>query len=130
MVWWCLPGDSPGERSDAPHGLEFSGAAFGWLFTLQALCKLHEKTSRERGNFWPLTAITLSGVNGFEIAIAPGRAAASICSFANLRRRAAWQRGQNEDSSGVSRSCSFGVVGTCRTIAANGTAFPAAFAVQ
>jgi hypothetical protein len=71
MVWWYLLGDSPGERGGAPHGFEFSGAAFGRLFTLQALCKLHEKTSRERGNFWPLTAITLSGVNGFEIAIAP-----------------------------------------------------------
>jgi hypothetical protein len=51
MVWWCLLGDSLDERGGAPHGLEFSGAAFGRLFTLQALCKLHEKTSREKGIF-------------------------------------------------------------------------------
>ena len=38
-------------------------------------------------------------------------------------------RGQDEDSSGISRSCNV-VISTCRTIAANGRAFPTAFAVQ
>jgi len=88
MVWWYLRRDSPGERGGAPHGFEFSGAAFGRLFTLQALSKLHEKTSREKGIFGrrqrsPYQAsmdsrsrspLSGGGVNG---------------SFANPRRRAA-----------------------------------------
>ena len=57
------------------------------------------------------------------------RRASTVRSPIRARRASDTTRGQDEDSFGISRSCSV-VIGICRTIAANGRALPTAFAVQ
>jgi hypothetical protein len=125
-------GDGAGGVRDLQpwHGFEFQEPPSGGFL----LCKLFANFTKEhfgKREFLAANSDHLIRCQWIRDCDRPRFGGGVNCSFANLSApRWPYNEGQNEDSSSISRSCSFGVIGTCRTIAANGRAFPAAFAVQ